>query len=53
MPHAQTHDDVTSIKELRSHLMEEIREFFVDYNKLRDCEFRPHGEVGPGKAKSC
>jgi inorganic pyrophosphatase len=49
--HAQTHDDVTSIKELRPHLVEEIREFFVDYNKLRDREFKPQGEVGPGKAK--
>jgi inorganic pyrophosphatase len=48
--HAQTHNGIESIKELRPHLMEEIKEFFVYYNKLRGREFKPQGDVGPGKA---
>lgn len=49
--HAQTHDGTESIKALRPHLLDEIKEFFVDYNKLRGRDFKPQGEVGPGKAK--
>ncbi|HEY3916631.1 MAG TPA: inorganic diphosphatase [Stellaceae bacterium] len=49
--HAQTHESVRSINGLRSHLMEEIKEFFVEYNKLRGREFKSRRAVGPGKAK--
>lgn len=49
--HAQTHDGTRSIKGLRPHLVKEITEFFIDYNKLRGRVFKPQGEVGPGKAK--
>lgn len=48
--HAQTHNEIGSIRELRPHLMDEIKEFFIDYNKLRGREFKPQGEVGPSKA---
>lgn len=48
--HAQTHDGTKSIKDLRPHLLEEIKEFFVDYNKLRGREFKPLHDSGPGKA---
>jgi inorganic pyrophosphatase len=49
--HSQTHDGVRSIKGLRPHLMDEIKEFCVGYNNLRDREFKPMSEVGPEKAK--
>ena len=49
--HAQTHDGTDSVKELRPHLVEEIKEFFVDYNKLRGREFKAQAVVGPRKAK--
>lgn len=48
--HAQTHSDIESLKDLRPHMLEEIKEFFVDYNKLRDREFKPQHDAGPGKA---
>ena len=48
--HAQTHQDEKSIKDLRPHLTDEICEFFVDYNKLRDREFEQLDLCGPKKA---
>jgi hypothetical protein len=33
--HVQTHSTAKSLDDLRPHLVEEIEEFFVDYNKLR------------------
>ena len=33
--HSQTHDDAKSLADLRPHLVNEIKEFFVNYNKLR------------------
>lgn len=44
--HAQTHDGAKKLADLRPHLVTEIKEFFVDYNKLRDRKFRPKGEAG-------
>jgi inorganic pyrophosphatase len=49
--HAQTHQDLKSLKDLRPHLLEEIKGFFVDYNKLRNRKFRPQNEAGPRKAR--
>jgi hypothetical protein len=37
------------LSDLRPHSVEEIIEFFVDYNK-RDCKFKPGYVVGPLKA---
>jgi inorganic pyrophosphatase len=48
--HAQTYQDAETFADLRPHLVEEITEFFVDYNKLRDRKFKPGKAVGPKKA---
>src|SRR5690348_4188716 len=37
--HAQTHQDIHSIKDLRPHLLDEIKGFFKEYNELRGREF--------------
>jgi inorganic pyrophosphatase len=49
--HAQTHQDLKSFKDLRPHLLEEIKGFFVDYNKLRSRKFKPQNEAGLRKAR--
>jgi inorganic pyrophosphatase len=48
--HAQTHQDEKSLKDLRPHLLDEIIAFFVEYNELRDRQFRKTGLCGPHKA---
>lgn len=48
--HAQTHQDVKTIKDLRPHLSDEIAAFFVDYNKIRSREFEQLDLGGPRKA---
>lgn len=48
--HAKTYETAKSLEDLRPHLVEEIREFFVDYNKLEGRKFDAKAEVGPGKA---
>ncbi len=49
--HAQTHDGVKKISDLRPHLIAEIKEFFVTYNKLRDRKFRSTNEASPDEAR--
>ena len=49
--HAQTHQKCEKLKDLRPHLLTEIKEFFVEYNKLRGRKFKPQGDVGPTKAR--
>jgi inorganic pyrophosphatase len=49
--HAQTYQKAKSLGDLRPHLVDEIIEFFVSYNKLRGRKFRPGKTVGPGKAE--
>ncbi|HEY1978530.1 MAG TPA: inorganic diphosphatase [Xanthobacteraceae bacterium] len=49
--HAKTYETAKRLDDLRPHLMDEIREFFVDYNKLEGRKFEAKAEVGPGKAK--
>ncbi|HWE71821.1 MAG TPA: inorganic diphosphatase [Stellaceae bacterium] len=49
--HAQTHQDVRSIKGLRPHLVDEIKAFFIEYNALRGREFKPQRDAGPGRAQ--
>jgi inorganic pyrophosphatase len=49
--HSQTHDDAKSIGDLRPHLVEEIKEFFVNYNQLRGRKFKPLAEAGPREAE--
>ena len=49
--HAQTHDKSQKLSDLRPHLLDEIKEFFVTYNKLRDRKFRANHEASPKKAR--
>jgi inorganic pyrophosphatase len=48
--HAQTHQDVKTLDDLRPHLLKEIKGFFVHYNELRNRKFKPQHEVGPRQA---
>jgi inorganic pyrophosphatase len=48
--HAQTHDGAKRLSDLRPHLIDEIKEFFVSYNKLRNRKFTPQGDASPKKA---
>ena len=49
--HAQTYQKAENLSDLRPHLIEEIIEFFVDYNKLRNRKFKTGAVVGPHKAE--
>ena len=49
--HAQTHESLKSLSDLRPHLLEEITGFFVEYNKLRNRKFKVLGEAGARKAQ--
>jgi len=49
--HAQTHADVRTLADLRPRLVEEIREFFVTYNRMREREFEPLGDAHPNRAR--
>jgi inorganic pyrophosphatase len=49
--HAQTHDTAKRLADLRPHLLDEIKEFFVTYNKLRDRKFRAKYDASPDKAR--
>lgn len=48
--HAQTHNGARKLGDLRPHLMNEIKEFFVTYNKLRDRKFKCKDDVAPETA---
>jgi inorganic pyrophosphatase len=50
--HAQTHQALKDLSDLRPHLLKEIKEFFVDYNKLRNRKFKADGDAGPRKARA-
>jgi len=49
--HAQTHETAKKLSDLRPHLLDEIKEFFATYNKLRDRKFKAKNDVGPDKAQ--
>jgi inorganic pyrophosphatase len=49
--HAETHDNARNLGDLRPHLLDEIKEFFVTYNKLRGRKFRAKHDAGPQKAR--
>jgi inorganic pyrophosphatase len=49
--HAQLHNTVKNLEGLRPHLLAEIKEFFVSYNKLRNRKFKPLRDAGPRKAR--
>jgi hypothetical protein len=45
------HQNVQSLKDLRPHLVDEIKEFFILYNRLRGRKFRPLALGGPDKSR--
>jgi inorganic pyrophosphatase len=49
--HSQTYEEEQSLSDLRPHLVEEIKQFFVNYNQLRGRKFKPLAEAGAGAAK--
>jgi inorganic pyrophosphatase len=48
--HAHTHEHEHHLKDLRPGLIDEIVQFFVQYNRLRGKEFKPLGNRGPKAA---
>jgi inorganic pyrophosphatase len=48
--HARTHDGVKTLEQLRPHTLDDIKAFFVDYNRLHDKQFQIRSEHGPGRA---
>ena len=48
--HSYSHEDVSSIKEINSSMLEQIEQFFVSYNKLRGKEFKLKNQGGPKRA---
>jgi inorganic pyrophosphatase len=48
--HARTHDGIKKIDQLRPQTLEDIKAFFVDYNKLHGKKFEPVAEHGPRRA---
>jgi inorganic pyrophosphatase len=51
--HARSHEGVKTLAQLQPHLLEDIKGFFVDYNKLHDKKFEVRGEHGPSRAAKC
>lgn len=49
--HARTHESIETLAQLRPHSLEDIKAFFVDYNKLDDKKFDPRGDHGPHRAR--
>ncbi len=48
--HAHSHSDETSLKSLKPHLIDEIIEFFREYNRQHGKQFRSTGLSGPRRA---
>ena len=48
--HARTHEGVKTLHQLRPHTLDDIKAFFVDYNRLHDKRFEISGEHGPTRA---
>jgi inorganic pyrophosphatase len=51
--HARTHEAVKALAQLRPHTLDDIKGFFVDYNRLHDKKFEVRGEHGPNRAAKC
>jgi inorganic pyrophosphatase len=49
--HAQTHDNAKSISDLRPHLVDEIKDFFINYNQIRGRKFKPLALTGSSAAE--
>ena len=48
--HSRTHARTTGLGDLPPHQLEEIKGFFVDYNKLEGRRFQPLADRGPKAA---
>jgi len=48
---SKTHEDLKSIANLNSKLLDEIEHFFVSYNEAKGKKFKPLGRFGPERAK--
>lgn len=48
---ARNYSDVKSVKDLDEHLINEIEQFFVSYNRIHGKKFKVLGCHGPGKAE--
>lgn len=48
--HSHEHSDVTSLKDLNKKLIDEIGQFFVNYNKERGKQFKVLAQRGPNQA---
>jgi inorganic pyrophosphatase len=42
--HARAHSAVKALKDLRPHQLDEIKAFFIEYNRLHDKKFKPIGD---------
>jgi inorganic pyrophosphatase len=51
--HARTHEGVKTLAQLRPHTLDDIKGFFVDYNRLHGKKFEILGEHGPKRAAKC
>jgi inorganic pyrophosphatase len=49
--HARTHEGIKTIEKLRPQTLEDIKAFFVDYNKLHAKKFEPVGDYGRRRAE--
>jgi inorganic pyrophosphatase len=49
--HAHLHQHIKSLDDLRPHMVEEIEEFFIDYNRMRERDFKPLEICGPKKSR--
>lgn len=48
--HSHTHDDVRSIDQIRTSLLDQVEEFFSSYNKSRGKKFEVKARLGPKRA---
>ena len=51
--HARTHEGVKALGQLPPHTLEDIKGFFIDYNRLHDKKFEVLGEHGRSRAAKC
>jgi inorganic pyrophosphatase len=48
--HSYSHENVSSIKDLNSSMLDQIEQFFISYNKLRGKKFKLENQGGPKRA---
>ena len=48
--HSYSHENISSIKDVNSSILDQVEEFFVSYNKGRGKKFKLKGRQGPKRA---